>query len=78
MVVLTTTQEVKKGQTIKAVFAIANGEQVKILGLRNVYDVDPSKPFLIADVQTVGAILPHGIRLEELHNIYAMVKQVIL
>ena len=38
----------------------------KLLGIRTVYDVDPAKTFLIADILTDGALLPHSVTLDEL------------
>lgn len=38
----------------------------KFLGLRKVYDVDPTKPFMVADVLEDGAILPHSVLLSDL------------
>jgi len=38
----------------------------KFLGLRKVYDVDQTKPFMVADVLEDGAILPHSVLLSDL------------
>lgn len=38
----------------------------KFLGLRKVYDVDPTKPFMVADILEDGAILPHSVLLSDL------------
>lgn len=38
----------------------------KLLGIRTVYDVDPTKTFRIADILTDGALLPHSVTLAEL------------
>ena len=38
----------------------------KLIGVRTVYDTDPSKPFRVADVIEDGAILPHSVRIEDL------------
>lgn len=38
----------------------------KLLGLRTVYDIDPTKTFRIADILEAGAILPHSVRIEDL------------
>lgn len=39
----------------------------KLLGIRTVYDTDPTKPFRVADVIEDGAILPHSVRIEDLN-----------
>ena len=38
----------------------------KLLGIRTVYDIDPTKTFRIADILEAGAILPHSVKLDEL------------
>lgn len=38
----------------------------KLLGIRTVYDIDPSKTFRIADILEDGAILPHSVTLDKL------------
>lgn len=38
----------------------------KLLGIRTVYDIDPSKTFRIADILEDGAILPHSVSIAEL------------
>ena len=38
----------------------------KLLGLRTVYDIDPTKTFRIADILEDDAILPHSVRIEDL------------
>ena len=38
----------------------------KLLGIRTVYDVDPTKTFRIADILESGAILPHSVTLDKL------------
>ncbi|MBL0320718.1 MAG: hypothetical protein IPP74_15695 [Alphaproteobacteria bacterium] len=40
--------------------------KAKLLGIRTVYDVDPTKTFRIADILTDGALLPHSVTLAEL------------
>ena len=37
----------------------------KLLGIRTVYDIDPTKTFRIADILEAGAILPHSVPLSE-------------
>ena len=37
-----------------------------LLGIRTVYDIDPTKTFRIADILEAGAILPCSVRLSEL------------
>ena len=36
-----------------------------LLGIRTVYDIDPTKTFRIADILEAGAILPHSVPLSE-------------
>lgn len=38
----------------------------KLLGIRTVYDVNPAKPFRVADILESGAILPHSVPLDKL------------
>jgi hypothetical protein len=38
----------------------------KLLGLRTVYDIDPTKTFRVADILEAGAILPRSVRIDEL------------
>lgn len=38
----------------------------KLLGIRTVYDIDPSKTFRVADILEAGAILPHSVNIGEL------------
>ena len=38
----------------------------KLLGIRTVYDIDPTKTFRIADILEAGAILPRSVKLSEL------------
>lgn len=38
----------------------------KLLDIRTVYDVDPTKTFRIADILENGAILPHSVSIAEL------------
>ena len=42
---------------------------MEILGYRTVYDVDPSKTFMVADVMLPGAILPVSIRCDEINPV---------
>ena len=37
----------------------------KLLGIRTVYDIDPTKTFRIADILEAGAILPHSVPINE-------------
>ena len=37
----------------------------KLLGIRTVYDIDPSKTFRIADILEAGAILPRSVPISE-------------
>ena len=37
----------------------------KLLGIRTVYDIDPTKTFRIADILEAGAILPRSVPLSE-------------
>jgi hypothetical protein len=37
----------------------------KLLGIRTVYDIDPTKTFRIADILEAGAIIPHSVKLSE-------------
>ena len=38
----------------------------KLLGIRTVYDIDPTKTFRIADILEAGAILPRSVKLSGL------------
>jgi hypothetical protein len=38
----------------------------KLLGLRTVYDIDPTKTLRIADILEDGAILPISVKIEDL------------
>lgn len=77
MIAYTTTQELKTNQAVKALYALVEGRQVKILDLRNVYDTAADKHYLIADVLYNNASLPISVLASRLANIYAMVAQVI-
>ena len=37
-----------------------------LLGMRTVYDIDPTKTFRIADILEAGAIIPHSVKLSDL------------
>jgi len=41
-------------------------DMTKLLGIRTVYDVDPTKTFRIADILENGAILPHSVTMDKL------------
>lgn len=77
MTTYTTTQALKTNQNVKAIYALVEGRQVKILDLRYVYDTDADKRYLIADVLYNGASLPVSVLTSRLSNLYAMVAQVI-
>jgi len=38
----------------------------KLLGIRTVYDIDPTKTFRIADILEAGAILPRSVNIADL------------
>jgi len=77
MLAYTTTATLKTNQRIVSIYAQVEGRQVKILDLRNVYDTDSEKHFLIVDVLFNGAPLPISVLFSRLENPYAMVEQVI-